>query len=462
MTLEEERLYNKNAECALKSSGFELISTSPEDDYIEAYCPKCKSITVFHQDELDRARCYTCLDRLMYVQSQFVFEKKSRDSIEHSGFILEEMNYDEDFLMIRCPICGECSSYYFSELGNVCCPNCGIDHTIDEKGFLLACPVCQSTRHNENVCMQCGFDELNISFFRDAIGGEWFDDHVLPYREEYWGQLQQFEIWNSTIVKYSGSRRRVMIPYGIVAIGEEAFQFSDAYSIQLPETVKTIGREAFSWCGFLKTVSLPNGITFIGADAFKNSHSLMSISVPSSVKVIERGALKNSKYRQHQATVKIENGGRYSIINGCLIDNDGESKVIVEYLGNTEVDSYDKILPALESVDRIGSYSLSGLPTEMELIIIPSNVIEIEDAAFFNCVGLKRIVLPRSVNRMGEYVFGGRWGEHIDVFCEAERFPTGWDSKCFDSYFSVECVVSVHWKAQWRYQHGIPVIIDSN
>ena len=112
MTLEEERLYNKNAECALKSSGFELISTSPEDDYIEAYCPKCKSITVFHQDELDRARCYTCLDRLMYVQSQFVFEKKSRDSIEHSGFILEEMNYDEDFLMIRCPICGECSSYF--------------------------------------------------------------------------------------------------------------------------------------------------------------------------------------------------------------------------------------------------------------------------------------------------------------------------------------------------------------
>lgn len=453
MTPEQKRLYSKNAKCALESAGFEMISVSPEDDYIEAYCPKCRSITVFHQNELDRARCYTCLDRLIHTQSRFVFETKTKEVVRQAGFILEEMNYDEDFIMVSCPICGEFSSYHFSELGDLGCKNCGTSRTIDENGYLLVCPVCRCPRYIGNECPRCGFDELNISFFCDASERDWFQDHVLPYREEYWKRNRHFEIKNRTIVKFNNSWPKVRIPYGIVTIGEEAFRLSDVQFVELPKTIKTIGREAFSWCQSLREVSLPSGITFIGADAFKNSHSLVSISVPSSVMVIERGALKNSNYSQ--AEVKIESGGRYSMINGCLIDC--ERKAVVEYLGGPKDISCDELVTALESVERIGNYGLSGLPREIKQIIIPPNVIEIEEAAFFNCVGVERIVIPKSVAKMGKFIFGGRWGEKVAVFCEAEQFPTEWDSKCFDNLFSDECEASVYWNGQWHYRNDIPV-----
>ena len=58
---------------------------------------------------------------------------------------------------------------------------------------------------------------------------------------------------------------------------------------------------------------------------------------------------------------------------------------------------------------------------------------------------------------MGKFIFGGRWGEKVAVFCEAEQFPTEWDSKCFDNLFSDECEASVYWNGQWHYRNDIPV-----
>ena len=54
-------------------------------------------------------------------------------------------------------------------------------------------------------------------------------------------------------------------------------------SISIPNSVTSIGNEAFSYCYALQSVSIPDGVTSIGDQAFYYCYVLPSISIPNSV-----------------------------------------------------------------------------------------------------------------------------------------------------------------------------------
>ena len=59
----------------------------------------------------------------------------------------------------------------------------------------------------------------------------------------------------------------VLLPEGLVFIGENAFNASSINSIQIPETVCSIGENAFNGCP-ITGIDIPEGVTSIGNDAF--------------------------------------------------------------------------------------------------------------------------------------------------------------------------------------------------
>ena len=78
---------------------------------------------------------------------------------------------------------------------------------------------------------------------------------------------------------YKGEASDVVIPaiiktFPVVAIGESAFENSNLESITIPDSVKTIGKKAFSSCTNLKTVTIGNGVKSIKHNAFENCNSL--------------------------------------------------------------------------------------------------------------------------------------------------------------------------------------------
>ena len=76
---------------------------------------------------------------------------------------------------------------------------------------------------------------------------------------------------------------KVVIPEGVEEIGELAFQnIHTLKSVQLPSSLKKIGRQAFAATG-LVTLKIPEGVKEIGLAAFFNSRSLRSISIPSTM-----------------------------------------------------------------------------------------------------------------------------------------------------------------------------------
>ena len=57
-------------------------------------------------------------------------------------------------------------------------------------------------------------------------------------------------------------------------------------TLELPNTIKYIGKEAFSWCTKLKSFRLPSYIETINERAFSYDSSLTKLSVPSTLKYL--------------------------------------------------------------------------------------------------------------------------------------------------------------------------------
>lgn len=62
-----------------------------------------------------------------------------------------------------------------------------------------------------------------------------------------------------------------------------AFAFSEISSVTIPDSVTTIGNEAFGACFNLTSVTIPDSVTHIGDSAFYQSNGITSVAIGSSV-----------------------------------------------------------------------------------------------------------------------------------------------------------------------------------
>lgn len=124
-------------------------------------------------------------------------------------------------------------------------------------------------------------------------------------------------------------------------------------TVTLPKSLQKIGGkvEADSWTTSVRGVSMVGG-------AFERCTKLQSITIPKNVEVIEPSAFHNSGLR----SVIFEEGSKIETLSGWTISG-----------------SY--------GANRIGAFS----STNIETLSVPSNVIEIQDAAFANCSSLRSI-----------------------------------------------------------------------
>ncbi len=224
------------------------------------------------------------------------------------------------------------------------------------------------------------------------------------------------KIKRGTLVKYKGKGGKVIIPDSVTAIGCEAFFLRSLQSIVIPSSVTSIGKEAFwgckslksieiqpgvrsigesafAWCESLKSIEIQPGVESIGAWAFYECNSLKSISIPSSVTKIGKGILASCNNLNHIEVAK-DNLYYYSE-NNCIIEK--QSKTLIAGCNAS-------IIP--EDVKDIGECAFWEC-TLMQIIEIPSGVRSIGEDAFYKCNSLKSIEIPSSVQSCGRNVFEG-------------------------------------------------------
>lgn len=145
---------------------------------------------------------------------------------------------------------------------------------------------------------------------------------------------------------------------GLTDVGRGAINGGET-DIVIPNTVTSIGGNAFYSCTNLTSVTIPEGVKSIGAGAFRDCRNLTSVIIPKGVTSI----------------------GNHAFC-GCNL----------------------KSVTIPEGVKSIGDAAFSGC-NKLETITIPSTVNSIGYCVIQFCTSLKSITIPSTVSSIGDYAF---------------------------------------------------------
>ena len=193
-------------------------------------------------------------------------------------------------------------------------------------------------------------------------------------------------------------------------------------SIEIPNSVTSIGGYAFYGCSSLTSVEIGDSVTSIGSHAFYDCTSLTSVEIGDSVTSIGLYAFYGCS-----SLISIyvdDNNATYKTIDCNLYTKD--EKTLIQYA----VGKKDKSFIIPKSVTSIGDYAFEGC-TYLSYIEIGDHVTSIGYYAFEGCTGLISIYIPDTVTSIDRDAFSGCTS--LTIYCETISKPSGWESRWNES-----------------------------
>ena len=202
-------------------------------------------------------------------------------------------------------------------------------------------------------------------------------------------------------------------------------------ALTIPDSVTSIGANAFDGCDGLTSITIPDSVTSIGASAFYNCNGLTiyceATSLPGGwdrnwnlygCPVVWN--CKNNDLADDGYIYTVVDGIRYRL-KSDVAEVTRQSSLIRGDIVLLETITYNLAVYRVTSIEPGAFTQCDGLIS----VAIPDSVTRIGDFAFSYCDRLKSIIIPDSVTSIGDFAFSGCG--RLTIYCEAASQPDGWN-----------------------------------
>ncbi len=257
----------------------------------------------------------------------------------------------------------------------------------------------------------------------------------LPIRWKLYSEMNSLEegkyltIHKNELVSYMGHEKKVVVPEGIISIAASAF-WNNTFveEVVLPSTLKQIGGDCFYYCKNLRKANIPRRVEAMGNNPFAGC-PFLELTNESPKFVLQNGVLYNEDktvlihYTMKKSETKfvIPDGvkivGKHSFFACNNLKKITVPQSVIHFENNPfsgceelEVENHSPSYIFDNGViyDKYETMVIGCLNgTTAERLFLRPSIKAINRNSFWNCKGIKELVIPKNVVRIGYNPFAG-------------------------------------------------------